>query len=115
MAYLTIAATAYRVRIEGSSGRRIVFEKRFRAMDVSLVRSVQGSKKEITVEVLGLSSGSVFSIAAAETFIGVLVAGNVSVAGDIGTFTAAPRDIGFRDLVAGGSTRRFVTVTLEQV
>lgn len=115
MSYLTIAGSAYRIRSDGSTGRRIQFGLRFRAMDKSLVRGTETVKKEITVEVLGPASGVLFTIAAAETFIGVLTAGNVAVAGDVGSFTAAARDIGTRDIVAGGAKARLVTVTLEQV
>lgn len=84
-------------------------------MDGSIVRGTPTVKKEATVEIIGPASGGVFTIAAAETLMGTLTAGNVTVAGDIGSFTAAPRDVGWRDVVAAGAKARFITVTLEQV
>lgn len=115
MAYLTIAGTAYRVRADGSSGRRIQIEQRTRAWDGSLIRSVRTVKKEATVEIIGPAAGGLFTIAQADTLMGILTAGNVAIAGDIGTFTAAARDIGYRDLVAVGLKARLVTATFEQV
>jgi hypothetical protein len=115
MPHLTIAGATYRVRIDGSTGRRILIENRFRALDGTLVVDRLTSKKEVTVEITGPSAGGVLSISAANTLIDALAAGNVSVAGDIGTFTAVARDIGHRDIVSAGGKARFVTVTLEQV
>lgn len=115
MSYLTIGGTQYRVRIDGSSGRRIQIENRFRAMDGSLVVSRLATKKEVTVEIIGPAAGGGLSISAADSLMATLTGGNVSVAGDVGSLTAAARDVGYRDVKASGGTFRFVTATLEQV
>lgn len=115
MPYLTIGGTTYRVRADGSSGRRIQFEKRFRGLDASLTVDRIATKKEVTVEIIGPAGGGALSISAANTLIDTLTGGNVAVAGDIGSFTAAARDVGHRDIVTASGKARFVTATLEQV
>lgn len=115
MPYLEIGGTTYRVRVDAASGSRILFENRFRGLDGSLVVDRLTSKKEVTVEIIGPSAGGALSISAANTLMDTLAGGNVAITGDIGSFTAAARDLGHRDIVTAGGKARFVTVTLEQV
>lgn len=113
MAFLTIEGTTYRAR--SSTGGRIQIENRFRAMDGSLVRGIYDTKKVASVEIIGPAAGGLFTIAEADTLMALLSDGNVTVAGDIGSFEAAARDIGYTDLVAAGAARRTVSATLEEV
>jgi hypothetical protein len=115
MAYLTIAGSNYRARVDTTNGRRIQIEDRFRALNGSLIVSRTTQKKEATVEIIGPAAGGVLSIAAADTLMTALATGNVAITGDIGSFTAAARDIGFRDIASASGKARFVTATLEEV
>lgn len=115
MAYLTIAGTTYRVRTDGSRGKLNIIENRERAIDGSLLVDRIAEKMELQVEILRGSTGAALSIAQANTLIGVLKAGNVAVSGDVGSFTARAKDIGYRDIRTGPGVIRQVSVTLEEV
>lgn len=120
MSYLTIAGTAYLVRVGQGQGKRLQIENRRRAIDASLLVDPIADKREVPVEITGQeSAGRFFTPAEADTLITTLLAGNVAVAGDAGTFTARARDIGWVDGQAypGGvpTLYRWVSATLEQV
>lgn len=123
MSYFTIAGTAYLIREDQSRGDRIQFEHRRRAIDGSLLVDPVANKKSVQVEITGLEAENrFFTIAEADTLIATLLAGSVAVAGDLGTFTARARDIGWVDgqHYPGGphstpTLYRLVTATLEEV
>ena len=120
MAYLTLGGTAYLIREGQSKGRRLHIENRRRAIDASLLVDRVDEKDELQVEIAGLvSPGRNFTIAEANALIATLEAGSVTVGGDVGSFTARAKDIGYADVTdwRTGSpvTYRLVSVTLEEV
>ncbi len=120
MAYVTIAGIAYLVREGDSRGRVLQIENRRRAIDGGLLVDSIATKREVTLQLAGLvSAGRNFTIAEANALIAVLTGGSVAVAGDIGSFTARARDIGYldeQDWRSGSPVAfRIVTATLEEV
>ena len=121
MAYLTIGSTNYLVRLGQGRGRVTQIEGRRRAIDGTLLVDAIATKREVTVEITGaVSSGRFFTPGEANSLITTLMAGNVSVSGDVGTFTARARDVGWVDGQSGDGNGapvvyRWVTATLEEV
>lgn len=120
MAYLTIGGTAYLVQVGQSRGRRLQIEHRRRAISGALLVDSIATKREAAVTITGaVSAGRFFTPAEAEVLIGVLATGAVAISGDIGSFTARPRDIGWVDVqdyrTSPPTTYRHVTATLEEV
>lgn len=120
MAFLTINGTAYLVRVGEARGRVLLVEQRRRAIDASLLVDRVAEKFEGQVELTGTeASGRFFTPSEADSVIATLVAGNVTVGGDFGSFTARAKDVGYIDAQSYQTNPptlfRWITCTLEEV
>jgi hypothetical protein len=121
MPYLSVNGTTYRTAYRTGEARRITIQQRRRALDGSLlVDDVVGGdadepeKEENTVEFLGTSS-TLFTIDTAKAFALVLTGGNVSVTGNVGTYTARAKDVKEKDVTYSAGVFRVVSAVLEEV
>lgn len=120
MAYLSINGTAYIVRVGKGRGQRLQVENRRRAIDASLLVDPIATKKEVQVEIAGLvSARRYFTVTEADALIATLVAGSVTVAGEIGSFTGRARDVSWTDeqdsRVYPPAPYRLISTTIEEV
>lgn len=125
MAHITINGTTYRTLATSGQSRGIVGQQRRRAINFNLlVDDVAGGsaavseKQEDTLDFIGTVSGSstvLFTITTAKAFRALLLSGSVTVAGDVGSYTARARDVRERDVPVGAGIWRVVSATLEEV
>jgi hypothetical protein len=122
MAYVTVNGVAYLVEEDSGRGRVLQVEQRRRAIDGSLLVDSIATKLEVPLEFTGLvSAGRFFTVLEATVLMGTLLAGNVTIGGDVGNFTARATDVGWRDMqhrpIDHGPPvlYRWVSCTLEEV
>jgi len=123
MSYLSINGTEYMIREEDGRGRLLQIENRRRAIDASLLVDSIATKREVQTQIVGLASaGRFFTPAEADSLMAALAAGTVTITGDVGSFTARARDIGWTDgqhypdgPFSPPTAYRWVSVTLEGV
>lgn len=120
MSYITVAGTAYRVRVGEGRGARKQIENRRRALDGGLLVDTRAIKREVRVEFTGIASADGFlTPAQGDALMDVLLAGNVAITGTPGTFTARARDVEYVDgsewKASGPVTYRWVSCVLDEI
>lgn len=120
MSFVTINSTKYLVRVGQESGQPLVVENRRRAIDASLLVDSIAVKQRITIEFSGLASAKrFFTFSEANALVDTLLAGNVTVGGDVGSFTARATNVSLssgQDWSTGSPVPyRWVSATLEEV
>lgn len=118
--YITINSVGYKIRVDQGQGQLLLIEQRNRAIDGSLLVDTITSKLEVPVEITGKTGDSrFFTVSEANSLITALRDGTVQVGGDVGTFTARARDIGWRDIQDNDGVNvtvyRWVSAVLEEV